>query len=139
MSKMACFRTLRGCESSPRNGCEGGVQAGQVKSPRAAVTTDQLPSVLAHGALVVVAVSLQRKHEAHSGSEPWQEVAGERMDYRVCGWLPLVVKDFPPGSKRAACLPRLAARMKHAADFDTRPGTSCHVTRQSGHMMSDCF
>lgn len=139
MSKMTGFHRLRDLEWSPWYGSEWGVQAGQVKGLRAAVTTNQLPSVLTHGTLVVVAVSLQRKREAHSGSEPNQEVEREWMAYRVCGCLPLVVKHLPSRSKCASRLLRLAAGVKHTTDFDAPPGTSCHVTRQSGHMMSDCF
>lgn len=139
MSQMTRLHRLRDLDESPWYGHEWGVQAGQVKGPRAAVTTDQLPSVLAHGALVVIAVNLQRKHEAHSGSEDDQEVEREQMDYRVCGCLPLVVKRLLGRSKCASHLLRLPAGVKHATDCDAPPGTSCHVTRQSGHVMLDCF
>lgn len=138
-SKMTSFHRLRDLEWSPWYGCEWGVQAGQVKGLRAAVTTDQLPSVLTHSALVVVAVNLQRKREAHSCSEANHEVEREQMDYRVCGCLPLVVKRLPGRRKCTSHLFRLAAGVKHTTDFDAPPGTSCHGTRQSAHMMFDCF
>lgn len=110
-----------------------------MESLRAAVTTDQLPAVLTHGTLIVVAVTLQRKHEGRCIAEANQEGDGEQIDYRVCICLPLVVKRLSSRGNGAFRLVQPVARIKHIADFDAPPGTSCHVKKWSSHKMLDCF
>lgn len=111
-----------------------------MKSPGAAVTTDQLPAVLTHRTLVVVAVGLQRKQQVslwRRSSEPGRRQ--KQLDYRVCVCRPLVAKRIPSRDTGASRPVQLIAGTEHTADFDALPGTSCHVTRQSGHKTLDCF